>query len=231
METLELVELGNSNCDVAQIFEDVSLEEKTPGAIAFEGKMYGYARVSSRDQNLDRQIDALMEFGISAKDLFADKASGKDFERPRYKTLMRKLQEGDVVVIKSIDRLGRNYEEILEEWRYITKRRKVAIVVLDMPLLDTRVSKGNLTGVFIADIMLQLLSYIAEIERENTRQRQAEGIAAAKARGVKFGRPKITKPPSYYRIKRAYLAGLMTRREAAEYLGISRSTFDKWIRE
>ena len=206
-------------------------EESEVEGSDFTGTAYGYARVSSRDQNLDRQIDALVEWGIPERRVFADKASGKDFKRPRYKALMRKLQEGDVVVIKSIDRLGRNYEEILEEWRHITKKRKAAIVVLDMPLLDTRVTKGNLTGVFIADIMLQLLSYIAQIERENTRQRQAEGIAAAKARGVKFGRPKIEKPPSYYRIKRAYLAGYMTRREAAEYLGVSRSTFDKWVKE
>ena len=195
------------------------------------GRTYGYARVSSRDQNLDRQIDALAEYGIPEKDIFADKASGKDFKRPRYKALVRKLRKGDVLVIKSIDRLGRNYEEILDEWRHITKKRKAAIVVLDMPLLDTRVVKGDLTGVFISDIMLQLLSYIAQVERENTKQRQAEGIAAAKARGVKFGRPKIEKPPSFYRIKRAFLAGHMTRRQAAEYLGVSCSTFDKWVRE
>lgn len=196
-----------------------------------EERVYGYARVSSRDQNLDRQIDALVEWGIPEKDIFTDKASGKDFQRPRYKALLRKLRKGDVLVIKSIDRLGRNYEEILEEWRHITKKRKAAIVVLDMPLLDTRVVKGDLTGVFISDIVLQLLSYIAQVERENTKQRQAEGIAAAKARGVKFGRPKIEKPPSFYRIKRAFLAGHMTRRQAAEYLGVSCSTFDKWVRE
>lgn len=231
MDTLKATRFDGVHGVGAQLCEKDALEENTLDQIVFDGKVYGYARVSSRDQNLDRQIDALLEYGIPQRSIFADKASGKDFKRPRYKALMRKLHEGDVLVIKSIDRLGRNYEEILDEWRSITKKRKAAIVVLDMPLLDTRSTKENLTGVFIADIMLQLLSYIAQIERENTRQRQAEGIAAAKARGVRFGRPKIAKPPSYYRIKRAYLAGLMTRRQAAEYLGISRSTFDKWIRE
>lgn len=231
MSTLNVAEFDRLYGGITQLREETVFEEYASEEIAFNGRVYGYARVSSRDQNLDRQVDALIEYGIPERHVFADKASGKDFKRPRYKALMRKLQEGDVLVIKSIDRLGRNYEEILDEWRIITKRRKVAIVVLDMPLLDTRSTKENLTGVFIADIMLQLLSYIAQIERENTRQRQAEGIAAAKARGVKFGRPKIPKPPSYYRIKRAYLAGYMTRRQAAEYLGVSRSTFDKWIRE
>ena len=231
MDTLGVAGLNKAYDDIVQPRDRAFLEENASDEISFDGRIYGYARVSSRDQNLDRQIDALLEYGIPQRSIFADKASGKDFKRPRYKALMRKLQEGDVLVIKSIDRLGRNYEEILDEWRSITKKRKAAIVVLDMPLLDTRSTKENLTGVFIADIMLQLLSYIAQIERENTRQRQAEGIAAAKARGVKFGRPKIAKPPSYHRIKRAYLAGFMTRRQAAEYLGVSRSTFDKWIRE
>ena len=231
MSTLKATGFDSVYGGGAQPGEKDALEENTLEEIAFDGKMYGYARVSSRDQNLDRQIDALSEYGVPQNNVFTDKVSGKDFKRPRYKALMRKLEEGDVLVIKSIDRLGRNYEEILDEWRSITKKRKAAIVVLDMPLLDTRSTKENLTGVFIADIMLQLLSYIAQIERENTRQRQAKGIAAAKARGVKFGRPKIAKPPSYYRIKRAYLSGYMTRRQAAEYLGVSRSTFDKWIRE
>ena len=195
------------------------------------GKVYGYARVSSRDQNLDRQLDAFAEFGIEERNIYADKASGKDFNRPRYKTLMRKLRPGDVVVIKSIDRLGRNYEEIIDEWRHITKKRRAAIVVLDMPLLDTRVVKGNLTGVFIADIMLQLLSYVAQIERENTKQRQAEGIAAAQARGVKFGRPRIKKPGYFPHVRSEFLAGRMTRKAAADLLGVSPATFDNWMRE
>ncbi len=196
-----------------------------------EGCTYGYARVSSRDQNLSRQIDAFLNFGIARKNIFSEKASGKDFERPRYKALLRRLKPGDIVVIKSIDRLGRNYEEILEEWRTITRKRKAAIVVLDMPLLDTRVTKGNLTGVFIADIMLQLLSYIAQIERENTRQRQAEGIAAAQARGVKFGRPAKPKPEGWPQARREYLDGKLTRAQAAASLGVCRSTFDKWMAE
>lgn len=195
------------------------------------GNTYGYARVSSRDQNLDRQIDALVEFGVEEKLIFADKASGKDFNRPRYKALMRKLKPGDVLVIKSIDRLGRNYDEILEEWRFLTKKRKAYVVVLDMPLLDTRVSRGNLTGVFIADIVLQLLSYVAQIERENTRQRQAEGIAAAQARGVRFGRPRIKKPGYFPYVRDEFAAGRMTRKGAAELLGVSPATFDSWMRE
>ncbi|MBQ3106792.1 MAG: recombinase family protein, partial [Eggerthellaceae bacterium] len=129
------------------------------------GTVYGYARVSTRDQNLDRQMLALAEFGVEERFIYADKASGKDFDRPRYRALLRRLREGDTLVVKSIDRLGRNYDEILEEWRHITKKRKAAIVVLDMPLLDTRESKDNLMGVFIADVMLQLLSYMAQVER------------------------------------------------------------------
>lgn len=147
------------------------------------GNMYGYARVSSRDQNLDRRLVTLAEFGVEAGNIFADKASGKDFDRPEYRWLVETLAEGDVVVIKGIDRLGRNYEEILEEWRVITKERKAAIVVLDMPLLDTRERRDGLTSVLISDIVLQLLSYVAQVERENIKQWQAEGIAAAQARG------------------------------------------------
>lgn len=204
-----------------------------PAAVPQEatGSTYGYARVSTRDQNLDRQIDALLKFGVDQNRIYADKASGKDFDRPRYKTLMRRLRRGDTLVVKSIDRLGRNYDEMLEEWRIITKKRKAAIVVLDMPLLDTRVTKDNLTGAFIADITLQLLSYIAQVERENTRQRQAEGIALAQARGVRFGRPCKEKPDCFPELKQAYLDRRITRRQAANKMGISRSTFDKWLRE
>lgn len=147
---------------------------------------YGYARVSSRDQNLDRQLDALRTFPISDRHIYADKATGASFDRPRYRTLMRRLTEGDVLVITSVDRLGRNYEEIIEQWRYLTHSRRVDIVVMDMPLLDTRASEEavqGVTGTFISDLVLQLLSYVAQIERENIRQRQAEGIAAARARG------------------------------------------------
>ena len=192
---------------------------------------FAYARVSSQDQNLDRQINAFMEFGIDRRNIYADKASGKDFNRPKYRALIRKLKAGDVLVIKSIDRLGRNYEEILEEWRYITKRRKAAIVVLDMPLLDTRASKGNITGVLVADIVLQLLSYVAEVERELTRQRQAEGIAAAKARGVKFGRPRKQKPANWPQVRKDFLERRVTKRQAAALMGISKTTFDSWMKE
>ncbi|WP_165249056.1 recombinase family protein [Adlercreutzia sp. ZJ141] len=192
---------------------------------------YGYARVSSKDQNLDRQLDALLAFPIDKSNVFADKASGKDFERPEYKRLMDVMEPGDVMVVKSIDRLGRNYDEIIDEWRNITKHMGCAIVVLDMPLLDTRESKENVTGVFIADIVLQLLSYVAQMERENIRQRQAEGIASAKARGVRFGRPSKKKPTSYKATRQAYLEGHITRAEAAGRLKVSLSTFDKWLRE
>lgn len=194
-------------------------------------RMYGYARVSARDQNFDRQIDALTRFGIERNLIFADKASGKDFLRPEYQRLIGMLREGDVVVIKSIDRLGRNYDEILEQWRLITKKSKAAIVVLDMPLLDTREQNGGITNVLISDIVLQLLSYVAQVERENIRQRQAEGIAAAKARGVRFGRPKKKQPSAYKATRDSYLEGRLNRTEAAARLKISVSTFDRWLKE
>ena len=154
---------------------------------------YGYARVSTKEQNELRQLIALREFGLTDRAIFVDKQSGKDFDRRSYQRLLRKLKDGDTLVIKSIDRLGRNYEEILEQWRIITKEKSAAIVVLDMPLLDTRRNR-DLTGTLIADIVLQLLSYVAQTEREFIHQRQAEGIAAAKARGVKFGRPRKALP-------------------------------------
>lgn len=193
------------------------------------GTIYGYARVSSLDQNLDRQLDALREFGVEI--IFADKASGKDFKRPEWRRLKSRIHEGDVLVVKSIDRLGRNYEEILEEWRLITKQRRANVVVMDMPLLDTRNSHNGVTGTFISDIVLQLLSYVAQIERESIHQRQAEGIAAAKARGVKFGRPRIRRPDCYESVKQSYLAGRITRSEASLQMGVSISTFYNWLHE
>ena len=199
--------------------------------LEYTGTVYGYARVSSRDQNLARQYDALKEFPVEHDNIFADKASGKDFNRPNYRKLLKQLRPGDIVVIKSIDRLGRNYNEIIDEWRDITRRRQAAIVVLDMPLLDTRGTGGGITGVFIADLMLLLLSYIAQIERENIHQRQAEGIAAAQARGVRFGRPQIERPASYPSIRDAYLAGRISRKEAAHMLNVSPGTFANWIRQ
>lgn len=194
---------------------------------------YGYARVSSRDQNLNRQLDALSAYGVEPENIFADHASGKDFDRPRYRELLRALRDGDVLVVLSIDRLGRNYSEILEEWRRITKELGAAIVVLDMPLLDTR-AKGNgapdVTSTLIADIVLQLLSYVAQVERENIHQRQAEGIAAAQARGVRFGRPRKPRPPQFELVRTTYEAGAITRSQAAKRLGVCVGTFDRWMR-
>lgn len=195
---------------------------------------YGYARVSSRDQNLNRQLDALSAYGVEPENIFADHASGKDFDRPRYRELLRALRDGDVLVVLSIDRLGRNYSEILEEWRRITKELGVAIVVLDMPLLDTR-ARGNgapdVTSTLIADIVLQLLSYVAQVERENIHQRQAEGIAAAQARGVRFGRPRKPRPPQFEFVRTTYEEGAITRSQAAKRLGVCVGTFDRWMRE
>lgn len=196
-------------------------------------RTYGYARVSSKDQNLARQLDALTAFGVDPRLTFTDKASGRDFDRPGYRGLLRRLRRGDTLVIASIDRLGRNYGEILEQWRRITKERGAAVVVLDMPLLDTRTPPGGggLTGEFLSDVMLQLLSYVAQVERENTRRRQAEGIAAAQARGVRFGRPPLPRPDDYREVCEAYLAHRLTRKQAAAELGIGVSTFDRWMKE
>lgn len=192
-------------------------------------QVYGYVRVSTKEQNEDRQVIALKEFGIQNKKIYMDKQSGKDFNRPQYKRLIRKLKVGDTLVIKSIDRLGRNYDEILEQWRIITKKMQVAIVVLDMPLLDTR-RENDLTGTFISDIVLQLLSYVAQTERENIRKRQKEGIAAAKARGVHMGRPQMEIPDSFYSLKDCYIRREITCRKAAENLGVSTTTFLRWIK-
>ena len=189
---------------------------------------YGYVRVSTKEQNEDRQLIAMQNFGVKQSNIYMDKLSGKDFERPKDKRLMKKIKPGDTLVIKSIDRLGRNYEEILEQWRIITKEKQVGIVVLDMPLLDTR-HKNDLTGTLIADIVLQLLSYVAETERINIRQRQAEGIAAAKARGVHLGRPRIDIPVEFYILKERYQSREITTREAAKILGISATTFLRWV--
>lgn len=165
--------------------------------------IYGYVRVSSTDQNEERQLLALSKIGVSQQNIFLDKLSGKNFDRPQYKRLIRKLKKDDLLYIKSIDRLGRNYEEILHQWRYMTKEKKIDIVVLDMPLLDTRRGK-DLMGTFLSDIVLQILSYVAENERVNIRQRQAEGIAAAKKRGVKFGRPISPVPENFEAVCKAW---------------------------
>ena len=189
---------------------------------------YGYARVSTKEQNEQRQIVALEEFGLDRKHIFTDKQSGKDFERTNYRKLVRRLKEGDTLVVKSIDRLGRNYEEILEQWRIITKDKGVAIVVLDMPLLDTRRNR-DLTGTLIADIVLQLLSYVAQTEREFIRQRQAEGIAVAKAQGVRFGRPPLEKPEDFPAVQIAWQKKEISAREAARRLGVTHKTFLRWV--
>lgn len=190
---------------------------------------YGYIRVSTAEQNPDRQIAAMREAGIADCDMVIEKQSGKDFERPEYQRLLRKLRAGDVLVIKSIDRLGRNYAEILEQWRTLTKEKGADVVVLDMPLLDTRRGR-DLTGTLIADIVLQLLSYVAETEREFIRQRQAEGIAAAKKRGVRFGR-KPRKPERWPEICEEVRAGRLGVAEIADALEVSRSTVYRWLQE
>lgn len=191
---------------------------------------YGYVRVSTKEQNEDRQMVAMREFGIKDSRIILDKQSGKDFQRPGYQRLIRKLKAGDTLVIKSIDRLGRNYEEILEQWRLLTKEKRVAVVVLDMPLLDTRQGK-DLTGMLIADIVLQLLSYVAQTEREFIRQRQTEGIAAAKARGVRFGRSFKDRGERYEEILASWRRGELSGRAAARALNVAHGTFQRWCRE
>ena len=189
---------------------------------------YGYVRVSTKEQNERRQIVALREFGIASDRIYADKQSGKNFERAQYRRLLQKLACGDTLVVKSIDRLGRNYEEILEQWRILTKEKQVGVVVLDMPLLDTRKNK-DLTGTLIADIVLQLLSYVAQTEREFIHQRQAEGIAAARQQGVRFGRKPMERPPEYEILKEEWRQGKISARNAARQLGITHRTFLLWV--
>ena len=186
--------------------------------------VYGYMRVSSKEQNEARQRIALIEMGVQEKNIYMDKQSGKDFERKQYKKLLRKLDENSVLFIKSIDRLGRNYSDLNEQWRIITKEKKADIVVIDMPILDTRREK-NLLGTFISDIVLALLSYVAENERINIKQRQAEGIAAAKARGVKFGRPPIPIPDNFDQLRKDWRSGKITIEEAASECNMCSKTF------
>ncbi|MCD7754495.1 MAG: recombinase family protein [Clostridiales bacterium] len=188
------------------------------------GTVYGYVRVSSKDQNEDRQLIALREEDVPERNIYMDKQSGKDFNRPQYKKLVRKLKKDDLLYIKSIDRLGRNYEEIQNQWRILTKDKGVDIVVLDMPLLDTRRGK-DLVGTFLSDIVLQVLSFVAENERTNIKQRQAEGIAAAKARGVKFGRPPKPLPENFYEVHRAWRDKKIPLKQAAALCGLPEGTF------
>lgn len=191
---------------------------------------YGYIRVSTKEQNEDRQRIALMDVGVPEKNIILDKQSGKDFNRPGYLRLCKKVKPGDTLFIKSIDRLGRNYNEILEQWRYLTKEKRIAIVVLDMPLLDTRKGR-DLTGELISDIVLQLLSYVAQTEREFIRQRQAEGITAAKARGVRFGRQPLQKPSEFEQVYQRWLNGELSARKAAALLNTTHQTFLKWTKD
>lgn len=193
-------------------------------------KCFGYMRVSSREQNEDRQRIALIENGVLEKNIYMDKLSGKNFDRPQYKKLLHQLNENTVLYVKSIDRLGRNYIDLNEQWRIITKEKGADIVVIDMPLLDTRQEK-TLLGTFISDLVLALLSYVAENERQNIHQRQAEGIAAAKARGVKFGRPIKPLPDNFYEIYKAWKNKKITQREAAKACNLAESTFHDKVKQ
>ena len=188
------------------------------------GTIYGYIRVSTREQNEDRQRLALAALPVPKENIYMDKQSGKDFERPQYRRLVRRLRRDDLLYVKSIDRLGRNYSEILEQWRMLTKEKGVDIAVLDMPLLDTRRGK-DLMGAFLSDIVLQVLSFVAENERDNIRQRQAEGIAAAKARGVRFGRPPLPLPDNFHMLHQAWRGQKITLRQAARACGMPTGTF------
>lgn len=194
------------------------------GGNKIEKDIYGYIRVSTREQNEDRQVIVLREVGVPERSIYIDKQSGKDFERPQYKKLLRKMKKDDLLYIKSIDRLGRNYVEILEQWRFLTKEKGIDIVVLDMPLLDTRRGK-DLLGVFLSDIVLQVLSFVAENERTNIRQRQAEGIAAAKAKGIRFGRPPKPLPENFHLVYQRWKMGEITGTTAAKECGIPLATF------
>ena len=192
--------------------------------------MYGYARVSTKEQREDRQLMALTEMRLSLENIYVDKQSGKDFERPMYRRLIKKLKEEDLLYIKSIDRLGRNYEEILEQWRLLTREKKVDIVVLDMPLLDTRRGK-DLMGTFLSDIVLQVLSFVAENERKNIRERQREGIEAARQRGVRFGRPRKPLPENFDQLSQSWLEGEITGKQAADLCGMPLTSFRRKSRE
>ncbi|MGU8456274.1 recombinase family protein [Clostridium perfringens] len=194
-------------------------------------KNYGYARVSSNSQNIDRQISALKDIGIIDQNIFVDKQSGADFNRPNYRKMIRKLRDGDCLYVKSIDRLGRNYDEIIDQWRYLVKEKNVDIVVLDLPLLDTRNRVNEITGRFISDLVLQILSYVAQVERENIKQRQAEGIRIAKAQGKHLGRPKRKPPKQFLKVFDLWKAGEISKAEASRRLNANPHTFARWAKE
>lgn len=194
-------------------------------------KKYGYVRVSTKEQNLDRQIAVMREEKVEEKNIYSEQISGKNFERPQYNKLIKKLKPGDLLIIKSIDRLGRNYTEILEQWRIITKIKKANIKVVDMPLLNTKIGHGDLTGVFISDLVLQILAYVAETEKVFIKQRQAEGIAIAKRRGVRFGRERVELPKDFEKYCILWKEGKISLRQGAEALGMSGTTFYRRCRE
>ena len=193
-------------------------------------KQYAYVRVSTKEQNEDRQMLALAPYKLSKRNIYMDKQSGKDFNRPAYKRLMKRLRPGDLLIVKSIDRLGRNYEEIIEQWRVLTKEKKIDIKVIDMPLLDTTYGK-DLLGTFISDLVLQVLSFTAQNERDNIRQRQAEGIAAAHAKGIRWGNTPMRLPDNFEDIYSRWQAGELTQEEVMERCGMARSTFYKYLRQ
>lgn len=192
---------------------------------------YGYIRVSTRDQNIARQVEAMKKEGIEEKKMFIDKQSGKDFNRKNYKKLLKKVKSGDVIFIKSIDRLGRNYEEIIQQWNIITKSKNVDIIVLDFPLLNTTEQVNGLTGKFISDLVLQILSYVAQVERDNIKQRQREGIKIALEKGVKFGRPRLDRPETFLETYQLCKEGSISVREAARRNDVCNHTFKKWMME
>jgi len=195
------------------------------------GRVFAYVRCSAKDQNEARQMIAMEEAGVPSKNIFVEKQSGKDFNRPVYQRLIKKLKPADVIVIKSIDRLGRNYTEIQEQWRLITNVKDADIIVLDMPLLNTTNNEQDLTGKFISGLVLQILSYVAEVERENIHQRQMEGIAAARARGVRFGKEAMPLPDNFEEVRMKYLNKEISCRTAAKMLGVAHSTFLKWMKQ
>ena len=194
-------------------------------------KKYAYIRVSSKDQNIARQVEAMRKIGIAQTEMYIDKQSGKDFERENYQLLLKQLQSGDELYIKSIDRLGRDYDEIQEQWRYLTKRLNTDIIVLDFPLLDTRNQVNGMTGKFVADLVLQILSYVAQVERENTKQRQAEGIRIAKESGVRLGRPPVPIPKQFEEVYKLWKENKISKREGARMLHTNHNTFSSWIKK
>lgn len=214
--------------DVNSIYGGESVSTARP---TNEGVTYGYIRVSTSVQHDDRQRMAMEDFGISAEYLFTDRQSGKDFDRPAYNEMLKRLTSGDTVVIKSLDRLGRDYEEMIRQLDIITCEKNASIIILDMPLIDTRHKQGDLTGKFISNLVIQIFSYVAHMERNMNHQRTMEGIAAAKAKGVLFGRKPITKPQEFEIIRAAWGAGELSERKASRLLGVSRPTFHKWTHE